>query len=226
MDNDQLFETTASTSSQDAAKVLKNTYMLLSMTLVFSAFTAFVSMMINPPAFTYLACVLGSFVLTFFVEKNKNSMAGLYLTFAITGLLGFALGPILNVYLKLANGPTMIMTALGGTALIVSSLSAYTLITKKDFSFLGGFLFVGMMVALVSIAGFWIAGLFGVYIPTLHLALSAGIIFLMSGFILYDTSRIINGGERNYISATVSLYLSIFNIFINLLSILGITSDD
>jgi len=203
-------------------KVLKNTYMLLSATLVFSALTAGLSMVLAMPSWTYLASVVGAMVLGMFVlPRTANSSAGIGVIFLITGLLGFGLGAILSQYLALPNGSQIIATAFGGTGLIFLGLSGYALTSKRDFSFMGGFLFAGMMVVfLIAIANIFLA------IPALALAVSAAIILLMSGFILYDTSRIINGGETNYIFATYGLYLSIFNIFISLLQILGIMSDE
>ncbi len=143
------------------------------------------------------------------------------MVFAITGLMGFGLGPLLNAYLSMANGSQVVMTALGGTGAIFLGLSAYAMVTKKDFSFLGGMLFVGILVVLIgAIVNIFLA------IPFVSLAISAAVIMIMSGFILYDTSRIINGGETNYVLATVSLYLSIYNIFVSLLHILGAFSGD
>ena len=202
--------------------VLKNTYMLLSATLVFSALMAGVSMMLAVPAWTYMVSVIGAMVLGIFVlPKMANSSKGIGMIFLITGLLGFGLGAILTMYLALPNGPQIIGTAFGGTGLIFLGLSGYALTSKQDFSFLGGFLFAGIMVVfLAAIANIFLA------MPALSLAVSGAIILIMSGFILFDTSRIINGGETNYIMATYGLYLSIFNIFISLLSILGIMGDD
>jgi modulator of FtsH protease len=213
---------TSNTRSLEVNKVLRNTYMLLSMTLAFSAVMAGISMAIAPPRMTGLICTGLAFVLIMFViPKTANSEKGILSVFALTGLLGFGLGPMLNAYLQLANGPALIMQALGGTAVVFLGLSAYALTTKKDFSFLGGFLMIGMIVVIIAaIANIFFA------IPAISLALSAAIIFIMSGFILFDTSRIINGGETNYILATVSLYLSIYNIFVNLLALLGVMGDD
>jgi modulator of FtsH protease len=206
----------------EANKVLKNTYMLLSATLAFSAVMAVISMYINVPPIAYIVSVIASMILGIFVlPKTANSSAGIGVIFLITGLLGFGLGSILNIYMAMANGPQIIATAMGGTGIIFLALSGYALTTKKDFSFLGGFLFAGMMVVLLAI----IASLF-VNMPALSLTISAAVIMLMSGFILFDTSRIINGGETNYIMATYGIFLSIFNIFISLLNILGIMGDE
>jgi modulator of FtsH protease len=203
-------------------KVLKNTYMLLSATLVFSALMAGLSMALAVPSWMYLVSVIGAVLLGMFVlPRSANSSRGIGVIFLITGLLGFGLGAILTLYLALPNGPQIIGTAFGGTGLIFLGLSGYALTSKRDFSFMGGFLFAGIMVVFIAaIANIFLA------MPALSLAVSAGIILLMSGFILFDTSRIINGGETNYIMATYGLYLSIFNIFISLLQILGIMSDE
>lgn len=203
-------------------KVLKNTYLLLSATLFFSALMAGVSMLLTVPPIAYLISVIAGMVMGIFVlPRTANSSKGIGVIFLITGLLGFGLGALLTMYLKLPQGPQVIGLALAGTAAIFVALSGYTLVTRKDFSFLGGFLFVGIIIALLAV----LANLF-LQMPVLSLTISAAIIVIMSGFILFDTSRIINGGETNYIMATFSLYLSIFNIFIHLLSILGIMSED
>ncbi len=203
-------------------KVLRNTYSLLSMTLLFSALMAAVSMYVETGPGTYLLSVGGAFLLIWLVlPRTANSSAGIGVVFAITGLLGFSLGPILTQYLALSNGAQLIMTALGGTGVIFLGLSGYALTTRRDFSFLGGMLFVGLLVILFAALG----NIFFA-IPALSLAISAAVILLFSGFILYDTSRIINGGETNYIMATVALYLDIFNIFIHLLNLLGALSGD
>jgi modulator of FtsH protease len=209
-------------SAISANKVLKNTYMLLSATLGFSALMAVVSMSLALPSWMYLVSVIGAMVMGIFVlPRTANSSSGIGVIFAITGLLGLGLGSILTMYLALPRGPEIIATAFAGTGLIFLGLSGYALTSKRDFSFMGGFLFAGIMVVfLAAIANIFLA------MPALSLAVSGGIILLMSGFILFDTSRIINGGETNYIMATYGLYLSIFNIFISLLQILGIMSSD
>ncbi|HYN78096.1 MAG TPA: Bax inhibitor-1/YccA family protein [Lamprocystis sp. (in: g-proteobacteria)] len=210
------------TSVIAANKVLKNTYLLLAATLGFSALTAMLSMALQMPPMTYLGAVIISMLLGIFVlPKTANSASGIGVIFAITGLLGFGLGAILSRYLALPNGHETVALAFGGTAVIFLGLSGYALVSKRDFSFLGGFLFAGMMVALVAM----VANIF-LAIPALSLAISSVIILLMSGFILYDTGRIVRGEEDNYIMATYSIYLSIFNIFISLLQILGIMGDD
>ena len=203
-------------------RLIRNTYSLLALTLLFSGLTAGLSMVLAVPPMAYLFCIGGALVLVWFVlPKAARSANGLWVVFGITGLLGFGLGPILSLYLALPNGSSVVMTALGGTGVIFLALSGYALTTRRDFSFLGGFLFTGFIVVLVAI----IANLF-LQIPVLSLVISAVVILIMSGFILFDTSRMVNGGETNYILATVSLYLSIFNIFIHLLHLLGIASGD
>ena len=203
-------------SALDTNKVLRNTYMLLGMTLAFSAVTAGVSMAIGLSHMAALVLMLVGFGLLFVVNKMADTAKGLPAIFAFTGVMGAALGPTLNYYLALPSGPGMIMQALGGTAIVFFGLSAYALNTRKDFSFMGGFLITGLIVAIVaSIANIFLG------IPALSLTISAAIVMIMSGLILFDTSRIINGGETNYIRATVSLYLNIYNLFINILHLIG-----
>lgn len=203
-------------------KLIRNTYTLLAMTLIFSTFTATLSIVLQVPSGIAFGSFIGGIVLVWFVlPRYANSAAGIGVVFAVTGLLGLGLGPMLTQYLALPNGPQIVATALGGTGVIFLGLSGYALTTRRDFSFLGGFLFVGFLVVI----GAMLVNIF-LHIPALSLALSAVIIMLMSGFILYDTSRMINGGQTNYVLATISLYLSIFNIFINLLHLLGFAGDD
>jgi len=212
----------SSTSTISINKVLRNTYLLLSMTLLFSALMAFVSTTVNVGHGVSLMCSFGALAMIWLVlPRTANSTTGIGVVFAITGLLGFGLGPVLNMYLSLSNGAELIGTSLGGTGVIFLALSAYVLTTKKDFSFMGGFLMVGLIiVVLASLANIFLS------IPALSLALSGAIIMLMSGLILFHTSSIINGGETNYIMATVSLYLSLYNIFVSLLQILGVFGGD
>lgn len=214
--------------SADTQKVLRNTYMLLGMTLAFSAVTAGISMSMNLGHGIAMIMSLAALAIVWVVlPRTANSAMGLPVVFLFTGLLGAALGPMLNRYLALPNGPEMVMQALGGTAVIFFSLSAYVLTTKKDFSFMGGFLFAGLMVVIVGAIGAMVASyFFGVDVSLFSLALSGAIVLLMSGLILFDTSRIINGGETNYIMATVGLYLNLYNLFTALLHIIGATSDD
>jgi len=215
--------TRTSDRSVEINKVLRNTYLLLSVTFLFSAAMATVSTFLYMPPMTYLICIGLSFAIIWFVlPKTANSASGIFVVFAITGLMGFGIGPLLNQYLAMSNGSQIVGTALGGTGLIFFALSAYALTTKKDFSFMGGFLLVGLMVAIAAS----LANIF-LQISGLSLAISSAIIMIMSGFILYDTSQMIHKPESsNYILMTVSLFLNIFNIFISLLHILGFASDD
>ena len=202
-------------------KVLKNTYMLLGMTLAFSAVTAGISMALNLPAFMGLVFSLIGFGLLFVVNKMADSAKGLPAIFAFTGVMGAGLGPLLNAYLAMPGGPQLVMQSLAGTAFIFFGLSAYALQSKRDFSFMTGFLFAGLIVAIVAM----IANIF-IGIPALSLTISAAVVMIMSGLILVDTSRIINGGETNYIRATVGLYLNIYNLFVHLLHLLGAFGGD
>lgn len=201
-------------------KVLRNTYTLLSMTLVFSAAMAYIGV-VTQASFggALIANIAAIGLLWFVLPRTANSGAGIGVVFAFTGLLGYGLGPILNYYL--AVNPSIVMTALGGTGIIFLGLSGYALTTRKDFSFMGAFLMVGLFV----IIGAALLNIF-MNIPALGLAVSAGIIVIMSGLILYQTSAIIHGGETNYIMATASLFLSILNMFTALLHILGAFSGN
>jgi len=201
-------------SALETNKVLRNTYTLLAMTLAFSAAVAGMSMAMGLPHPGLIVTLVGFYGLLFLVHKTANSGAGVLSVFAFTGFLGYTLGPILNMVIG-AGGGQMVMTALGGTALIFFALSGYVLTTKKDMSFLNGMLFAGFWVLLIGV----IANIF-LNIPALSLGLSAMFILFSSGVILVQTSDIIRGGERNYIMATVTLYVSLYNIFISLLSIL------
>lgn len=203
-------------------KVLKNTYALLAMTLLFSALTAGVAMILNFPPMGMIITLVGYFGLLFLTSKFSNSGLGLVFIFALTGFMGLTLGPIINMYITaFSNGSQLVMTALGGTGLIFLGLSGYALTSRKDFSFLGGFLMVGILVAFLAGIGAMVFSL-----PGLSLAVSAMFILLMSGMILYQTSEIIHGGETNYILATITLYVSIYNLFMSLLHILGFMSGD
>ncbi len=197
-------------------KVLRNTYALLSMTLLFSALTAGAAAALNLPHPGLIITLVGYFGLLFLTTKFRNSSTGLLCVFALTGFMGYTLGPIINAYLTMSNGPQLVMTAMGGTGAIFLGLSGYALTSRKDFSFMGGFLMVGILVA-------FLAGLGAIFfeIPALSLAVSAMFVLLMSGLILYQTSEIIHGGETNYIMATVTLYVAIFNLFTSLLHLLG-----
>jgi modulator of FtsH protease len=219
------FVTDGQTAVVSTNKVLRNTYMLLSMTLVFSAVTAWLAMAIKAPPLGFIPLLVGFFGLYYAVNKTQNSVWGIFWTFALTGFFGFVLGPVISHYMALANGPAIVMQALGMTGFIFFSLSGYALVTRKDFTFLGGFLFTGFMVVVGAMLLLWVGGMFGLQISGLSLAISGAIVLLMSGYILFTTSNILNGGETNYIMATVTLYLSIYNIFTSLLHIFGATSD-
>ena len=201
-------------------KLIKNTYMLLSMTLIFSGIMAFLSIAMNASfGIAFGATIVGIVMLWFVLPRTQNSSAGIPVIFGITGLLGFGLGPMLSYYISV--NPSIVMVAMGGTGAIFLGLSGYALTTRKDFSFMGGFIFVGMLVAI----GAMVANIF-LGIPALALAVSAAVIMIMSGFILFQTSAMIHGGETNYIAATAGLFLSILNIFTSLLHILGAFGGD
>jgi len=198
-------------------KLIKNTYILLSLTLLFSALTAGIAMAVNMPYMGPLVTLGGYFGLLFLTTKLRNSAWGLLSIFALTGFMGLTLGPLLNAYIQtFSNGTELVMTALGGTGVIFLGLSGYALVTRKDFSFLGGFLMVGILVAFLAGIG---AMLFN--LPSLSLAVSSIFILLMSGMILYQTSAMIHGGETNYIMATITLYVTIYNLFLSLLNLLA-----
>jgi len=212
--------TQTQTSELATNKVLRNTYALLSMTLIFAGIMAFVGIMMNlGHGMALVADIVAIVMLWFVLPRTANSAAGIPVIFAVTGLLGLGLGPIINHYLAI-NG-SIVMTALGGTGAIFLGLSGYALTTKKDFSFMGGFLMVGLMV--VILAG--IANIF-LQMPVMFLVLNAAIVLIMSGLILWETSNIIHGGETNYIMATASLFLSIINLFQALLHLLGAFGGD
>ncbi len=209
-------------NSVEVNKVLRNTYMLLALTLAFSAVTAGIAMAANMSHGMGLIMSIVAIGLVWFVlPKTANSSKGLLVVFAFTGLIGASLGPIVNYYMSMSGGTSIVMQALGGTAVIFFALSGYTLTTRKDFSFLRGFVMTGLIVMIVCMLVLMGASMFGFDVSALHLAFSAGIVLLMSALILYQTSAIIHGGETNYIMATTSLYLSIINLFTSLLHLLG-----
>jgi modulator of FtsH protease len=215
------------TNQYQVSKVLRNTYMLLSLTLAFSALTAGLAMAVEIGHGVGLIMSLIAMGLIWFVlPRTANSASGLLVVFAFTGLIGAGLGPVINHYLKMAQGGTIVLQALGGTAFIFIGLSAYALVSRKNFSFLGGFVAVGLMIMLAVMLFLFGASAFGYQFSGLHLAFSAGVVLLMSALILYQTSEIIYGGETNYIMATTQLYLSVINIFTSLLHLLGVTSDE
>ena len=202
-------------------KVIRNTYLLLSMTLLFSAAVAGLGVAWKLPHPGLIVTLVGYFGLLFLTAKLRNSGWGLVSVFALTGFTGYTLGPIVSHYLGMPNGGQTVMTAMGATAAIFVGLSAYALTTRKDFSFMGGFLVVGILTA-------FLAGLGAIFfqMPALSLAVSAMFVLLMSGLILYETSNIIRGGETNYVMATVTLFVAIFNLFTSLLQLLGFTNSD
>lgn len=208
-------------------KVLRNTYSLLAITLVVSAIAAGGAMALGlGRGIAMIMSFAGIGILWFVLPKFANSSAGIGIVFLFTALMGASLGPMLTHYLALPNGSAMVMQALGGTALVFFVLSGYVLTTGKNFSFMGGFLMVGLVVVVLASLATFVAGFFGVNIGGIHVAISAMVVLLMSGFILFDTSRIIHGGETNYIMATVSLYLNILNLFTSLLHLIGFLGDD
>ncbi len=221
MENRSMTMNRAEASVLSTNKVIRNTYILLSLTLAFSAVVAGMSMALGLPHPGLIITLVGYFGLLFLTAKLRNGVGGLFAVFALTGFMGYTLGPILSAYLSLPNGHAIVMQALGGTAVIFLGLSGYALTTRKDFSFMGGFLMVGILVA-------FIGGLGAIFfqIPALSLAVSAMFVLLMSGLILYQTSSIIHGGETNYIMATVTLYVSIYNLFTSLLHLLGVFNSD
>ncbi|MEW7866509.1 Bax inhibitor-1/YccA family protein [Aeromonas diversa] len=202
-------------TARDTNKVLRNTYLLLSMTLGFSALVAGTTAMLALPAPHWAVFLIGAYGLMFLTEKNRNNSMGLVFTFLFTGFMGYTLGPIINLFMSNGGGD-IVLTAIGGTALTFFALSAYALTTKRDLSFIGGMLFVGFWVLLVAT----IANIF-LQMSALHMALSAMFMLFSSGAILLTTQQIVRGGETNYISATITLYISIYNIFVSLLSLLG-----
>ena len=213
--------TISRSSSIETNKVVRNTYSLLAMTLLFSAVTAGAAMALNLPHPGLILTLVGYFGLLFATTRFRNSALGLVFVFALTGFMGYTLGPVLNSYMGLANGGQIVMTAMGGTGAIFLGLSGYALVSRRNFSFMGGFLAVGILVA-------FLAGLGSIFfeMPMLSLAVSSMFVLLMAGLILYETSNIIHGGETNYIMATVTLYVSIFNLFTSLLHLLGVFNSD
>ncbi|MCH7880866.1 MAG: Bax inhibitor-1 family protein [Proteobacteria bacterium] len=201
-------------------KLIKNTYLLLSMTLIFSGITAFISVVTNTSfGLALIASIVAIVLLWFVLPRTANSATGIPVLFGITGLLGFGLGPVIGYYM--AINPSIVMTALGGTGAIFLGLSGYALTTRKDFSFMGGFLMVGLLVVIgAAILNIFLA------VPALFLAVNAAIVMIMAGLILYQTSALIHGGETNYIMATAGLFLSLLNMFQALLHLLGASSND
>lgn len=215
-------------SSTETSRVVRNTYTLLSITLLFSAAMAGVSMAIKPPMFTGIICSLVAMAMIWFVlPRTANSAAGLGVVFGITGLLGFGIGPMLNHYLGMTGGGMIVMNAMATTGITFLGLSAYVLTSKKDFSFMGGFLMAGMIAVIaLSLVALGAAWLFDAEISFLMLGISGAVVLLMCGLILFETSNIVNGGETNYLIATVGLYLAIYNLFTALLHLIGFFSSD
>lgn len=207
-----------STSVLETNRVLRNTYILLSFTLLFSAFVAGAAMVTNAPPLNPMITIVGYIGLLLGIQATANSGLGIALVFAFTGFMGYTLGPLLNMYLHMyANGQQIIMTALGGTGIAFFGLSGYAMSTKRDFSYMAGFLLVGLL-ALICAS---LANIF-MQIPALEIVISFATVLIFSAYILFETSLIINGGERNYILATVNLYISILNLFMALLRLLSI----
>ena len=203
-------------------KVLKNTYALLSATLLFSALAAGLAMYLKMPPLAWYITLAGYFGLLFLTARCRNSVAGIFCVFALTGFMGFTLGPIISVYVTvIPNGSQLVVTALGGTGLIFLGLSGYVLTTRRDFSFLGSMLFAGILIAFLAGIGAILLNL-----PALSLAVSAMFVLLMCGLILWQTSDIIHGGETNYIMATVTLYVALYNLFLSLLHLLNFFGGD
>jgi modulator of FtsH protease len=220
--NHSLRAQSATTVIDSAAhRVLRNTYMLLSLCLGFAALAAGVSASMGLPHPGIIITLVGYFGLLFFITKYRDRGIAVPLVFALTGFMGYTLGPVIGHYLNMPNGTQTVMTALGGTAAIFMGLSAYALVSKRDLSFMGGFLTVGILVA-------FLAGLAALFfnIPALSLTVSAVFVLLMSGLILYETGNIVRGGETNYVMATVTLFVSIFNLFTSLLQLLGFAGKD
>jgi modulator of FtsH protease len=209
------------TSTLATNRVVRNTYWLLSLTLAFSALIAGVSAALKLPHPGLLITLIGYFGLLFLTSRFRDRALGIVFVFALTGFMGYTLGPIVSAYLSLPNGNQIVMTAMGATATTFLGLSGYALVSRRDFSFLSGFLFAGMLVA-------FLGGLAAIFLelPALSLAVSAAFVLLMAGLILFETSRLVNGGETNYIMATVSLYVAIYNLFLSLMHLLGFASSD
>ncbi len=219
----QGFGARAATTVLDSAahRVLRNTYMLLAATLGVSAMTAGASAALHLPHPGMLLTLVGYFGLLYLVTKYRDRGLGVALVFALTGFMGYTLGPVISHYLNMPNGTQTVAMAMGGTAAIFLGLSGYALVSKRDMSFMGSFLTVGVLVA-------FLAGLAAIFfqVPALSLAVSAVFVLLMSGMILFETSNIVRGGETNYVMATVSLYVSIFNLFTSLLHLLGFANNE
>lgn len=212
---------TGAPHSDPIKRVMRNTYALLAMTLLFSAAVALVTLTLQLPSPGLIITLMGFFGLLYAVHKLQNSAWALAAVFALTGFMGYTLGPLLTHSLALPGGAQTVTLALVATGATFLALSSYVMLSRRDFSFMGGFLFVGMVIALIA----GIAAVF-LQIPALGLAVSAAVALLSAGLILFETSRIVNGGETNYVMATVSLYVSVFNLFTSLLSLFGFGGSD
>jgi modulator of FtsH protease len=208
-------------STPAANRVIRNTYWLLALTLAFSALVAGLSAALKLPHPGLVITLVGYFGLLYLTSRFRDRALGLAFVFALTGFMGYTLGPIVSAYLSLPNGHQIVTTAMGATAATFLGLSAYALVSRRDFSFLGGFLFAGVLVA-------FFGGLAAIFLelPALSLAVSAAFVLLMAGLILFETSRLVNGGETNYIMATVSLFVAIYNLFLSLMQLLGFAGSD
>ncbi|MDC2891481.1 Bax inhibitor-1/YccA family protein [Psychrosphaera algicola] len=213
MDSRTAYQSTEASVLQ-TNKVLRNTYSLLAMTLAFAAIVAGAAMALNLPHLGLILMLVGFYGLLFWVHKAANSSTGLIAVFAFTGFLGYSLGPILNMVIG-AGGGEIVMTALGGTALTFFGVSAYALTTKRDLSFLNGMMMAGFWVIIAAV----VANIF-LNLPALSLVISSMFILFSSGAILLQTQAIVRGGETNYILATVTLFVSIYNIFLSLIQLL------
>ena len=206
---------------QEISKVLRNTYSLLALTLAFSGVMAFVAQQMRVGYPNVFVVLIGFYGLFFLTNKLRDSAWGLVSTFALTGFMGFILGPNLNRYLGMSGGAEVVSSAFAMAALVFGGLSAYVLVTRKDMSFLSGFITAGFFVLLGAVVASFFFQISG-----LQLAISAGFVLFSSVCILFQTSAIIHGGERNYIMATISLYVSIYNLFVSLLQLFGIVGSD
>ena len=211
----------AQVEQQEVSRVLRNTYGLLAMTLAFSGLVAYFAQQMNAKPLGFVVMLVGFYGLFFLAAKLRNSPWGLLVAFALTGFMGYSLGPMLNRYLDMPNGSEVVSSAFAMTALVFCGLSAYVLTTRKDMSFLSGFITAGFFVLLGAVAASFFFEISG-----LQLAISAGFVLFSSACILFQTSAIIQGGERNYIMATISLYISIYNLFVSLLQLLGVVSSN
>lgn len=211
----------AQVEQQEVSRVLRNTYGLLAMTLAFSGLVAYFAQQMNAKPLGFVVMLIGFYGLFFLAVKLRNSSWGLLVAFALTGFMGYSIGPMLNRYLDMPNGSEVVSSAFAMTALVFCGLSAYVLTTRKDMNFLSGFITAGFFVLLGAVAASFFFDISG-----LQLAISAGFVLFSSACILFQTSAIIQGGERNYIMATISLYVSIYNLFVSLLQILGVVSSN